>query len=200
MLAGGLLIVPASNFAISWKHSLNTLIDSQSAGNLNYLNLLRLPREYTQEIVSCYSTLPMVTSSSNYGIRIKKNYKFGSYLTGLIEGDGSIFVPQTERSSKGKLNYPSIQIVFHLKDLPLALLIQKNLGYGSLMRKKGLNAYILSINDQRGILNLVNLLNGNMRTPKIHSLYKLIDWLNNNNPNLNLTKLSLKSDPLNSDA
>ena len=36
------------------------------------------------------------------------------------------------RSPKGKLNYPSIQIVFHLKDLPLALLIQKELGVGSL--------------------------------------------------------------------
>jgi len=69
------------------------------------------------------------------------------------------------------------------------------------MRKKGLNAYILSINDQKGILNLVNLLNGNMSGtaygawPKINYLYKLIDWLNNRDPNLNLTKLSFKSDP-----
>ena len=30
----------------------------------------------------------------------------------------------------------SIQIVFHLKDLPLALLIQKVLGEGSIARKK----------------------------------------------------------------
>ena len=56
-------------------------------------------------------------------------------------------MPKTERSPKGKLNYPSIQIVFHLKDLPLALIIQKNLGFGSLMRKKGVDAYILTINN-----------------------------------------------------
>jgi len=57
-------------------------------------------------------------------------------LTGLIEGEGTIIVPKTARSPKGKLNYLSIQIVFHLKDLPLALLIQKNLGLGSLIKKK----------------------------------------------------------------
>lgn len=62
--------------------------------------------------------------------------KFATYLTGLIEGDGTIIVPKSIRSDKGKLNYPSIQIVFHLKDLPLALLIQKELGHGSLSRKK----------------------------------------------------------------
>lgn len=134
---------------------------------------------------------------TNYSIN---NYKFITYLTGLIEGDGTIIVPKSERSFKGKLNYPSIQIVFHLKDLPLALLIQQNLGYGSLIRKKGLNAYTLCVNDQKGILNLVNLLNGNMKTPKINSLYKLIDWLNNKNPNLNLRKLPLNLDSLTKDA
>ena len=137
---------------------------------------------------------------SNSSKSSNNNYKFISYLTGLIEGDGTIIVPKPERSSKGKLNYPSIQIVFHLKDLPLALLIQKNLGYGSLIRKKGKNAYILYINDKKGILNLVSLLNGNMKTPKINSLHKLIDWLNINNHNLNFSKLPLNTDSLNKDA
>lgn len=93
-----------------------------------------------------------------------------------------------------KLNYPSIQIVFHLKDIPLALLIQKNLGFGSLQRKKGVN-YILYINSDEGILKLVNLFNGNMRTPKIYSLFKLIDWLNVKKK-LNLKKLPLNSKSL----
>jgi hypothetical protein len=112
---------------------------------------------------------------SNYHSNHLINNNFSTYLTGLIEGDGTIIVPKSERSLKGKLNYPSIQIVFHLKDLPLALLIQKNLTFGSLTRKKGVNAYILSINNYEGILDLVKLLNGNMRTPKINSFYNLID-------------------------
>jgi hypothetical protein len=197
VLAGEPKIVPALNLALCWKHFLNILVDSQSAGNLIDLNLLGILREYMPEIICCNILLLNPNNSSN---SLNNNYKFISYLTGLIEGAGTIIVPKTERSSKGKLNYPSIQIVFHLKDLPLALLIQKNLGYGSLIRKKGLNAYILSINDQKGILNLVNLLNGNMKTPKINSLYKLIDWLNNKNPNLNLTKLPLNTDSLKIDA
>jgi hypothetical protein len=100
---------------------------------------------------------------------------FSSYLAGLIEGDGSIFVPKTLRSDKGKLNYPSIQISFHLKDLPLAMLIQKELGHGSLARVKGVNAYVLTINNFDGVILVTSLINGNMKTPKVHSLFKLID-------------------------
>ena len=85
-----------------------------------------------------------------------------------------IIVPNTLRSSKGKLNYPSIQIVFHLKDLPLPLMIQKELV--SVLFQKGVNAYILTINNTEGILLIISLLNGNMKTPKINNLYNLIDY------------------------
>jgi len=192
VLAGELNFAPALNLAICWKHllNLNIVVESQSAGNLIDLNYLRILREYTPEIVCCNQILLNPSNSSNTS---NNKYKFISYLTGLIEGDGTIIVPFTDRSSKGKLNYPSIQIAYHLKDLPLALLIQKNLGYGSLIRKKGLNAYTYYVNDKKGILKLINLLNGNMKTPKINSLYNLIDWLNNKNPQLNLIKLPLNT-------
>jgi LAGLIDADG endonuclease len=39
-----------------------------------------------------------------------------------------------------------------------------------------------------------------MRTPKISSLFNLIDWLNNKNPELNLIKLSLNNNSLSEDA
>jgi hypothetical protein len=103
------------------------------------------------------------------------NTKFAYYITGLIEGDGTIYIPKSERSTKGSLNYPSIQIVFHLKDLPLALLIQKELGNGSISRKKGLNAYIYTVNNFDGIMLLISILNGNMKTNKIFALHRLID-------------------------
>ena len=125
--------VPELNLAICWNHFLNLNFESKSAGNLNNFSYSGILREYTPEIICCNSLL----------LKPSKNSNFISYLTGLIEGDGTIIVPKTERSPKGKLNYPSIQIVFHKKDLPLALLIQKNLGFGSLISKKGVNAYIL---------------------------------------------------------
>ena len=127
------------------------------------------------------------------------NPKFASYLAGLIEGDGCIVVPISERSVKGKLNYPSIQIVFDLRDFPLALTIQKQLKHGSLSRKKGANAYILTINNFEGILLLATLINGYMRTPKIYALYRLIDWLNNR-LNLNIEKKNLDHSCLSSNS
>jgi hypothetical protein len=119
-----------------------------------------------------------------YGLRYYTNHtyfgnnsnpEFAHYIAGLIEGDGTIHIPKTERSSKGSLNYPSIQIVFHLKDLPLALLIQKELGHGSISRKKGLNAYIYTVNNFDGLIMLISILNGNMKTNKIYALHRLID-------------------------
>jgi len=118
-------------------------------------------------------------------------------LTGLIEGDGTIITPKTLINPQGKLNYPAIQIVFHLKDLPLALLVQKELGVGSLSRKKGVNAYILTINSYEGILLVVSLLNGNMRTPKVYSLYALIDFLNETK-GTNIEKHSVSIEPIDS--
>lgn len=118
----------------------------------------------------------------------KSNLNFCSYLAGLIEGDGTIVVPTTERSEKGKINYPSIQIVFNSKDLPLALIIQQRLGMGSLSKRKGANAYIFTINNYEGLLLVASLINGHMRTPKIHALWNLIDWLNVRFKDLNMIK------------
>lgn len=69
----------------------------------------------------------------------KRDKLLGGYLAGLIEGDGTIIVPNTTRNSKGKLLYPSIKIVFFKKkmDLPLALLILKIMGKGTIQFPMG---------------------------------------------------------------
>lgn len=53
---------------------------------------------------------------------MKKVLDFDNYyLTGLIEGDGTIYVPKTERCLKtNRILYPSIEIIFNEKDLDLA--------------------------------------------------------------------------------
>jgi hypothetical protein len=192
-------IAPALNSAICWE-LLNYNL-TQSAGNFIDLNLFRIFRDYTPEFFFCLNYLNCLNSSVQISslpiINFRKyNSNFSYYLAGLIEGDGTIIVPKTERSDKGKLFYPSIQIAFNLKDLPLALLIQKNLGHGSLIRKKGINAYLLTINNLEGIILIVNLINGKLRTPKIHSFWNLIDWLNNKNIKLNIIKKSLNNSSL----
>ena len=46
---------------------------------------------------------------------------------------------------------------------------------------------------------IVSLINGELRTPKIHQLYKLINWLNKNH-NISIEKLSLKQGDLANDS
>lgn len=194
VLAGKHRKLPALNLAIYWKLLYKYI--TQSVGNPIGLNLKGIFRDYTPKYFHCKSLHSCASESNkNYNDNLD-NLPFASYLAGLIEGDGSIIVPNTLRSPKGKLNYPSIQIVFQLKDLPLALMIQKELGFGSLSRKKGVNAYILTINNKEGILFVISLLNGNMRTPKIHSLYKLIDFYKIKN--INIEKKPLNNRPLES--
>ena len=196
----GKLILPALNSAICWE-LFNLTIETQSAGNLFDLNLIGILRDYTPELICC-NVLPLNQIKQNK-IKIYKDLSslnLSFYLAGLIEGDGTIVVPNTKRSAKGKLNYPSIQIVFHLKDFPLALMIQKELKHGSVSRKKGVNAYVLTINNYDGLLLITSLINGNMRTPKIYALYKLIDWLNLNFEEINIPKKALNNSPLASNA
>lgn len=185
VLAGNLKIVPALNLANCWKLWHIT----QSAGNLLSLDFLGIFRGYTPEFICCIGLSVSLKKvlHKGYGLRHytnnisfgnNSNTEFAHYIAGLIEGDGTIHTPKAERSSKGSLNYPSIQIVFHLKDLPLALLIQKELGHGSISRKKGLNAYIYTVNNFDGLMLLISIINGNMKTNKIYALHRLIDWYN----------------------
>jgi len=205
VLAGGPL-VPALNSAVCWElFPLFKTNETQSAGNLFDLKFLGILRDYAPELICC-NILPLRNTPIKTNKRKNLNYKdlsdlkISSYLAGLIEGDGTIIVPKTERSAKGKINYPSIQLVFHLKDLPLALMIQKELKNGSLSRKKGVNAYILTINKFEGLLLLTSIINGNMRTPKIYALNNLIDWLNFKLEDINIPKKSLNNNPLDSNA
>jgi hypothetical protein len=157
----------------------------QSAGNEKSLGFFWILRDYTPQFVhyKYYSRFLNINNTDNEYFKLDSNFKlpgninynFASYLTGLIEGDGTIIVPKKERSEKGKWNYPSIQISFDLRDYPLALIIQKELKYGSISRTKGVNSYRLTINNFEGIILLATLLNGNMRTPKINNLFLLID-------------------------
>ena len=197
VLAGKPPILPALNLAICLEPLHNDVYISQSAGN-HESEIYGILRDYTPENFTCnLLTLPIFSRTLYSHISNPLDDKslngsaFSSYLTGLIEGNGNIIVPNTMRSSTTQLNYASLQIVFNLKDLPLALIIQKELGLASLSRKPGVNAYILTLNSYEGLYLIVSLINGNMRTPKIYSLYRLIDFLNN------IKETSLEKKPIN---
>lgn len=106
-----------------------------------------------------------------------KPLKLQNYIEALIEGDGSIKVPNDLRSKKGKLLYPSLTITFVVKDLELAKLIAQILK-GTINKGSG-DWLILSIYRHSALYDFALLVNGKFRTPKIEALHRLITWLNN---------------------
>jgi len=124
----------------------------------------------------------------------------GSYLAGLIEGDGTIVVPTTDWSLKGKLNYPSIQICFAAKDYALAAALRVIIGHGSISKRSKQAAYIYTINNQEGIIKVVGMINGYMRTAKIRDLLSLVYYLNIKFPPLNIVGIPLDTSSLSSNA
>lgn len=103
----------------------------------------------------------------------------GSYLAGLIEGNGHTMVPLKERNRK-KPYYkycPKISITFPFSEIPLAKKLRDVLDVGRIVRIKGDNVEY-NVQNIQGLYKIVNLINGRMRTLKIELLHKLISWLN----------------------
>lgn len=123
------------------------------------------------------STVELITASLVGIVSFPSTEKLSAYIAGLVEGDGSIKIPSSVRSDKGKILYPSVTIVFVEKDLPLANLLSKILK-GTVNKASG-NWYVLSIYKLSALHEFAQLVNGKFRTPKIEALHRLIDWLNN---------------------
>jgi len=96
-----------------------------------------------------------------------------SYLAGLWEGDGHI--------SFTKDKNPRFCITTHQKNEPWLLLVKKELGdYGFIRRKTKEHALVLTVSNKDGLVSILTLLNGHLKTPKIYSFNLLIDWMNAN--------------------
>ena len=103
------------------------------------------------------------------------NKNLGSYLAGLIEGDGNISVSQKEL---GKYKYnPSINIVFNKKDKPLCKYLINLTKCGDIKKEKG-NHFIWQINKIKDIYIILNITNGYYRTPKFEAYLRAIEFNN----------------------
>jgi LAGLIDADG endonuclease len=152
------------------------------------------------------------------------------YLAGLLEGDGHFNTPVPARGAGTppgggpgggkKLKTPSgtarlagIETVFALKDRPSAVLLQSLFG-GKVYDHADKKMTRWLVQDKNSVINIINLINGKFRTPKINSLYDMIDFLNakgaspggrwpvapGGGAGANITKLPLDTSPLNNNA
>jgi hypothetical protein len=77
----------------------------------------------------------------------------------------------------GKKYTPHLAISFAESEYPLVLNLKYLIG-GSIRHKVENHAYVLTITSISGLINIINLMNGCMRTPKIARFNAMIDWIN----------------------
>lgn len=121
----------------------------------------------------------------------------GSYLAGLIEGDGYIAVH--DKNSKSKKYRPKIIIVFSLADKPLAEKLSSILQAGKVISKPNVGHVLWQILAKEEVIKIINLINGYMRTPKIEALHRAICWINEND-NSSIDCLDLDLSPIDSNS
>ena len=120
------------------------------------------------------------------------NVLFCSYIAGLFEGDGDIWLPNKNMKKKYNARFC---ITFNLKNEPLAKLLLKKIGYGFIRYKPKNNACVLTVSPVKGLKKIIEYTNGQLRTPKIIQLHNLIDWINKNH-DCNIDKLPVKKGDL----
>lgn len=119
--------------------------------------------------------------------------QFGHYLAGLIDGDGHF--------SKT----PQLVIAFNELDASLAYFIKSRLGYGNIYKVKNKKAIILVVAKLAGIIKVLELINGKIRSQQKLDQIKnnifsnpyfnnFINFINNSNYDLNNNWLAGFSD------
>lgn len=103
---------------------------------------------------------------------------FWSYLAGFWEGDGHIWIPTTSHAPSGKRYTPHFAITFAEVDYPFVLVLQLLIG-GTIRHKVENHAYVLTITSIPGLIKIIGLINGHLRTPKITQFNAMISWINN---------------------
>lgn len=121
------------------------------------------------------------------------------YLAGLIEGDSHFNTPNRFTISFGatRVRVATIEVVFNKKDRPSTEFLQSLFG-GKIYDHPNKKVIRWLIQDDKSVTKIINSINGKLRTPKINSLYQMIDFFNAKGDNI--IKLPIDSSPLGSNA
>jgi len=97
----------------------------------------KIPVNQVQPLVAS-GPFSYYTKYRKYSNKPSNNSNLLYYLTGLLEGDGNFNVPKELKTSSGKSSWASIEVVFALKDQPLAEYL-KNIFGGNVYKRKDKN-------------------------------------------------------------
>lgn len=151
-----LLYAGTPSLSSSKYSSLNDIVKKlerwrKSAGNIIYI------KNGTSEtlrngVVENLENVKRVSDHVPKHLKPLNNNELGYYLAGLIDGDGHFSKAQ------------QLVITFSSQDAFLAYYLKEKLGYGSVRKVKDKNAYLLIVSNKKGMLNVINLINGKLRT------------------------------------
>ncbi|KAH9879744.1 hypothetical protein J1614_002242 [Plenodomus biglobosus] len=155
----GLLTLPYAGTASPYSSKYSILNDtvkkleqrSKSAGNI--LTITNGTSETLRNgIVVNSENVRRVSDHVPKHLKPLNNEQLGYYLAGLVDGDGHFSKDQ------------QLVIVFSSPDAFLAYYLKEKLGYGNVKKVKDKNAYLLIISNKEGMLQVINLINGKLRT------------------------------------
>lgn len=122
----------------------------KSAGNILYIN--GTSETLRDGVVVNLENVKGVPDHVPKHLKPLNNEQLGYYLAGLIDGDGHFSKAQ------------QLVITFSSPDAFLAYYLKEKLGYGNVRKVKDKNAYLLIVSNKKGMLNVINLINGKLRT------------------------------------
>lgn len=104
--------------------------------------------------------------------------QLGYYLAGLLEGDGTIYIPSLDVTTLNRILNPRIVFTSHINDINMYIKIQEALGGIGRFQKSGDNVLRYIIGNTRGLNLFIHVIHNKLRTPKNKTFNQLINFLN----------------------
>lgn len=152
MLYAGTTSLQSSKYSIT--HDIVKKLEqrSKSAGNIWSFTVNGTSETLRNETVVNSEHVNPISKHVPKHIKPLNDEQLGHYLAGLIDGDGHFSKAQ------------QLVIVFSSPDAFLAYYLKERLGNGNVKKVDNKNCYILVISKKEGILNVINLINGKLRS------------------------------------
>jgi ubiquinol-cytochrome c reductase cytochrome b subunit len=136
---------------------------------LSMLDNQQVTKNYNYLVGTSETTRPLSSYVDKSHIKAEEN-SWNEWLAGLIDGDGSLLVT--------KSGHTSCEITMGLQDEHSLAIIKQKLG-GSLKLRSGVKALRYRLHNKKGMIDLINRINGNIRhTSRIKQLESICLALN----------------------
>lgn len=131
------------------------LLHPYKVKNLLMLDNQQVTKRFNFLVGTSETTRPLSSSFTSFKT---SEESWNEWLAGLIDGDGSLLL--------SKSGYPSCEITMALQDEHALAIIKQKLG-GSLKLRSGVKAVRYRLHNKKGMIELVNRINGKVRHSSI---------------------------------